>query len=172
MIKRLWIWVLAGAAEVYSPRSAFCADPYKRHIWVSVPPLSYHIKHIKRCWSFCQKFRWQFTAKHILILCMWLCLKWYDMVHGLYCAHRMCRDGNSFIWHQPCNNQTVLYVHHCCGYSKCPIKSCRLAFRITCNKSTVSRLESGEQHYYIIVHESSHHCHPTRKLKLSFDLIH
>ena len=42
----------------------------------------------KRSRSFCQKCRWQVTAKHAYILRMWLCLKW----HGawLYGVHRTC----------------------------------------------------------------------------------
>ena len=53
----------------------------------------------KRPWSFCQKRRWQVTAKHAYTLRMWLCLKW----HGawLYGVHRMRRDGCSFMRHQP-----------------------------------------------------------------------
>ena len=53
----------------------------------------------KRPRSFCQKCRWQVTAKHTCTLCMWLCMKW----HGawLYGVHRMRRDGSSFMWHQP-----------------------------------------------------------------------
>ena len=36
----------------------------------------------KRAWSFCQKCRWQVTAKHTCTLCMWLCMKWHDTVHA------------------------------------------------------------------------------------------
>ena len=41
-------------------------------------------------WSFCQKCRWQVTAKHASTLCMWLCMKW----HGawLYGVHRTCAE--------------------------------------------------------------------------------
>ena len=54
----------------------------------------------KRLRSFCQKCRWQVTAKHTYTLHMRLCMKW----HGawLYGVHRMHRDGSSFTWHQPC----------------------------------------------------------------------
>ena len=54
----------------------------------------------KRSRSFCQKCRWQVTAKHACTLRMWLCMKW----HGawLYGVHRTRRDGSSFMWHQPC----------------------------------------------------------------------
>ena len=44
----------------------------------------------KRPRSFCQKRRWQVTAKHAYTLHMWLCMKW----HGawLYGVHRMRWD--------------------------------------------------------------------------------
>ena len=44
----------------------------------------------KRPRSFCQKCRWQLTAKHAYTLRMWLCMKW----HGawLYGVHRTHRD--------------------------------------------------------------------------------
>ena len=34
----------------------------------------------------------------------------------LYGVHRTRRDGSSFTWRQPCNNQTALYVYHLGGY--------------------------------------------------------
>ena len=44
----------------------------------------------KRSQSFCQKCRWQVTAKHAYTLHMWLCTKW----HGawLYGVHRTCAE--------------------------------------------------------------------------------
>ena len=44
----------------------------------------------KRSWSFCQKCRWQVTAKPAYNLRMWLCMKW----HGawLYGVHRTCAE--------------------------------------------------------------------------------
>ena len=44
----------------------------------------------KRSLSFCQKCRWQVTAKHAYSLRMWLCMKW----HGawLYGVHRTCAE--------------------------------------------------------------------------------
>ena len=44
----------------------------------------------KRSQSFCQKCRWQVTAKHAYTLHMWLCMKW----HGawLYGVHRTCAE--------------------------------------------------------------------------------
>jgi len=49
-------------------------------ISVSVPP---HVTAVarKRSWSFCQKCRWQVTAKHAYTFC--ICgFAWSDMVHG------------------------------------------------------------------------------------------
>ena len=44
----------------------------------------------KRSWSFCQKCRWQVTAKHAYTLRMWLFMKW----HGawLYDVHKTCAE--------------------------------------------------------------------------------
>ena len=45
---------------------------------------------LKKSRSFCQKCRWQVTAKHAYTLRMWLCMKW----HGawLYGVHRTCAE--------------------------------------------------------------------------------
>ena len=44
----------------------------------------------KRSRSFCQKCRWQVTAKHAYTLRMWLCMKW----HGAWLCgvHRTCAE--------------------------------------------------------------------------------
>ena len=42
----------------------------------------------KRSRSFCQKCRWQVTAKHAFTLRMWLCMKWQWA--WLYGVHRTC----------------------------------------------------------------------------------
>ena len=55
----------------------------------------------KRPWSFCQKCRWQVTAKYTCTLHMWLCMKWHGV--WLYSVHRTYWDGSSFMWHQPCH---------------------------------------------------------------------
>ena len=34
----------------------------------------------------------------------------------VWCTQNLPRDGSSFSWHQPCNNQIVLSVHHFAGY--------------------------------------------------------
>ena len=44
----------------------------------------------KRSRSFCQKWRWQVTAKHAYTLRMWLCMKWYGA--WLYGVHRTCAE--------------------------------------------------------------------------------
>ena len=70
-------------------------------ISVSVPAPCYRIAR-KRSRSFCQKCRWQVTAKYACTLRMWLCTKWRDA--WLYGVHRTRRDGSSFTWHQPCQH--------------------------------------------------------------------
>ena len=64
--------------------------------------LTYHVTTgaRKRPRSFCQKCRWQVTAKYACTLRMWLCMKWHGV--WFYGVHRMRRDGSSFMWHQPC----------------------------------------------------------------------
>ena len=54
----------------------------------------------KKSQSFCQKCRWQVTAKHTCTLRMSLCMKWQGA--WWYGVHRMRWDGSSFMWHQPC----------------------------------------------------------------------
>ena len=61
----------------------------------------------KRSRSFCQKCRWQVTAKHAYTLSMWLCMMWHGVwLHGV---HRTLRDGSSFLWPQSCQrcNYTI-----------------------------------------------------------------
>ena len=110
------------------PGSTVCGDPYfgicstavyRPDITVMVDwawntkLLIYHpsvaaLAH-KRSWPFCQKCKWQVTAKHTCNLCMWL--KWSDTVNCcmvVWCTQHMHWDGSSFMWHQPCNNQIAL----------------------------------------------------------------
>ena len=54
----------------------------------------------KRSRSFCQKCRWQVTAKRTYTLRMWLYMKW----HGAWCTQNLRRDGSNFMWHQPCQH--------------------------------------------------------------------
>ena len=44
----------------------------------------------KWSWSFCQKCRWQVTAKHVYNLRMWLCMMWHGAL--LYDVHRTCAE--------------------------------------------------------------------------------
>ena len=60
VIKRLWVWILAGVASKFSSAElTFCADSYS----VSVPSRVTAVTR-KRPRSFCQKRRWQVTPKH------------------------------------------------------------------------------------------------------------
>ena len=57
----------------------------------------------KRFRSFCQRCRWQVTAKHECTPRMWLRIKRHcKLVHG--CVRNMRRDSSSFTWHQSQNN--------------------------------------------------------------------
>ena len=71
----------------------------------------------KRSQSFCQKCRWQVTAEHPYTL---LCgFEWSDTVNWCmveWCTQNLHRDSSSFTWHQSCNNQRALSVHHFHGY--------------------------------------------------------
>ena len=71
----------------------------------------------KRSRSFCQKRRWQVTAKHTYTLSMWLWMKWHcKLVRGWMVYTELVPRRQHFTWHQPCNNQRALPVHHFCGY--------------------------------------------------------
>ena len=71
----------------------------------------------KRSRSFCQKCRWQVTAKHTYTLRMWLWMKWHcNLVHGCMVYTELAPKQQHFTWHQPCNNQRALPVHHFRGY--------------------------------------------------------
>ena len=66
---------------------------YNRNGWLGVKhQLTYpHVTAVahKRSWSFCQKCRWQVTAKHACTLRMWLCMKWHGAC--LYGVHNVPR---------------------------------------------------------------------------------
>ena len=68
-------------------------------ISVSVHP---HVTAVARktSWSFCQKCRWQVTAKHAYTLRMWLYIVTWCMV--IWCTLNMRRDGSCLMCHQPC----------------------------------------------------------------------
>ena len=66
------------------------------------------------------------------------------MCHGCMVYTERAETAAVFTRHQPCNNQTALYVHKFGGYSKRDIKSNSHSFRIARDKSAVSLVESGE----------------------------
>ena len=71
----------------------------------------------KRSRSFCQKCRWQVTAKHTYTLPMWLWVKWHCyLVHGWMVYTEPALKRQHCTWHQPCNTQIALSVHHFRGY--------------------------------------------------------
>ena len=79
MIKRSQVRVLAGAVgEFSSPGSTFCADSFRYLFHCCATAVACKISR-----SFCQKCRWQVTAKHTFTLPMWLWMKWQcKLVHG------------------------------------------------------------------------------------------
>ena len=67
--------------------------------------------------SFCQKCRWQVTAKHTYTLPKWLWMKRHcKLVHGSMVYTELEPRRQHFTWHQPYNNQRALPVHHFRGY--------------------------------------------------------
>ena len=73
----------------------------------------------------------------------------------LYGVHRMHRDGSSFMWHQRCNNQTVLWKYTTLvDIQKYAVKSDSHSFRITCNKSSVRLLKRREQCYRKVINNN------------------
>ena len=96
----------------------------------------------KRPRSFCQKHRWQVTAKHAYNLHMWLCMKW----HGawLYGVHRTRRDGSRFLWHQPCQHCKYTTSMDIKKKKKKKKRYKKLFTHVESHASAVSLLESGE----------------------------
>ena len=91
----------------------------------------------KRPRSFCQKRRWQVTAKHAHTLHMWLCMKW----HGawLYGVHRTRRDwlslaaGSCGTSHASAVSTPLQWI-----FKKRAIKTIH-SCRITCERSESAR---------------------------------
>ena len=109
----------------------------------------------KRPRSFCQKYRWQVTAKHAYTLRMWLCMKW----HGawLYGVHRMRRDGSSFRWHQLCQclSTPLWWI-----FKKRAIK--KLFSHVKSHASAVSLLESREYRYIKVINNNNYYYYAFR----------
>ena len=85
-----------AAGDFSSPGSAFRADCYFRIRSTPVLRLNTHTPHL--C-----GFEWSDTVT-------WCVVEWS--------AQNLRRDGSSFTWHQPCNNQRALSVHHFRGNLK------------------------------------------------------
>ena len=94
-------------------------------ILVSIPPHVTAEAHERL--SFCQKWRWQVTAKHSCILCIWLCIKWHGAwLNGIH-RTQCCGVRSSFKRHQPCqyckyttlvtNQNAPLKASHSCRIS-------------------------------------------------------
>ena len=133
MIERSWVQIPAGVTgEFSSPGSSFCADLFRYPFHPRVTAVAR-----KRPRSFCQKRRWQVTAKQLYTLRMWLCMKW----HGawLYSVHRTHQDCCSFLWHQPC--QRCKYTTSV-DIQKTHYK--KLFTHVESHASTVSLFESGD----------------------------
>ena len=100
----------------------------------------------KRPQPFCQKRRWQVTAKHAYTLCMWLCMKWHEA--WLYGVHRTWAEmaavscGTS---HASAVGTPLQWI-----FKKRTIKL--VTHRTTCERSE-SAQESGE-YRYISDHQS------------------
>ena len=97
----------------------------------------------KKTRSFCQKCRWQVTAKHACSLRMWLWMKW----HGawLYGVHRTRRDGISFMWRQRCKYTTSVDIQKRAIKKKyIYIYKRKLFTHVESHESALSLLESGE----------------------------
>ena len=75
---------------------------YDGEIQTCVIYLSFTAVARKRSRSFCQKCRWQLTAKHAYTLRMWLNLHEDTWCMVAWCTQNLRRDGSSFMWHQPC----------------------------------------------------------------------
>ena len=56
----------------------------------------------KRSRSFCQKCRWQVTAKHAYKLHKYVALHEVTWCMDAWCTQNLRRDVPSFTWHQPC----------------------------------------------------------------------
>ena len=100
----LWVQVPAGAAWEYSsPGSAFCADSY--FIVSSTPVLpQWRVKDNCHC-AKSAGGRLQLNTHEFMYMALNDTVNWYVIV---WWTMNVQKDGSSFMWHQPCNNQTAL----------------------------------------------------------------
>ena len=91
--------------------STFCVDSHSSIRSTRVTSVAH-----KRSWSFCQRCRWQVTAKHACTLCMWICMKWRNMVRGriVYTEHAKMAAALCGTSHLT----TIQHCNHFSGYSK------------------------------------------------------
>ena len=105
--------------------------------------------------AFCQRCRCQVTAEHTCTVVF--VFEWSDTVNWcmvVWCTQNVRRDDSSFMWHEPCNNQIALKytlqllknaTGRCSKMLQADIQKCYShRFRITCDKSAMSLLESRE----------------------------
>ena len=65
----------------------------------------------------------------------------------VWCTQNMRRNSISFMWHQPCNNQTAFSKYTPPVVIQNALWQASYSFRITRNKSAVSLLKSRERRY-------------------------
>ena len=95
---------------------------------------------LERSRSFCQKYRWQVTAKHAYTLrIMWLCMMWHGYMVYTELAPRRLQLG---MWHRPCQRCKYTTLAVDIQKTRCK-KTTSLSCRITCERSE-SAQESGE----------------------------
>ena len=135
MIERCGLESLRSGARNFLSRVNFLCRLLFRHPFHSRVIAVAHTKSR----SFCQKCRWQVTAKHTCTLRVWLCMKW----HGawLYGVHRTRRDGCSFMWHR--HTSSVKYITSVDIHERV-INSWSFVYNIESHASAVSLIESGE----------------------------
>ena len=102
MIKRSQVSVSAG--EFFSRANFLHSFEYLFHPHVTAAAC-------KRSRSFCQKCRWQVTAKHACILRMWLWIKWHCKL-----VHVAPRWQQFYMGHQPVTTKEHCKCKHFVGY--------------------------------------------------------
>ena len=151
VISRSWVQVPAGAVGKFSsPGSTFCADSY---FGIHLVTTEAH----KRSQSFCQKCRWQVTAKHTQTLPMWLWMKWRcKLVHGWTVSTELAPRRQQFQL-APVTQQASTTVSTPLWWMLkiCAQRGYSHSFRITCDTSAVSLFMSREQRWIKAINNNS-----------------